>query len=560
MKTRMAHRALFILLALLGALAHGPAGATALPAAFTYQGRLLAGGAPVTGTYDMQFTLYDAQSGGAVIGMVVAKTNVPVANGLCTVELNFGWVFTGTDCWLQVDVRPSGGMSYSSLGPRQHLTAAPYALTAMQLALPADLTGANDSQALVEVTNTGANGIGLYSSGKLYGVEGYSNSSSGMGLYGYGAGASGRGVYGYAPSASGTTYGAVGRAVSTSGTGLWGDAGAASGTTKGVYGTVASPNGYGVYGSASAGGIGVYGISSTGNAGKFVITNAGNNQPALYVSTAGSGEGVSVSSQSGTAVTGTSATGMGVWGFTQSSYACAVIGDNTAGGEAVVGRTTSDTAGAVVGRNDGNSYGVRGFSTAAGVGVYGTSVTGTGGKFQATTSGVGVYARSASGNIIEGYGSDAGNRRFYVSNGGNVYCDGAFTGGGADFAELLPAQAALEPGDVLVIGADGALARSTQAFQPTVVGVYSTKPGFLGGTDEGAAPAGTAPLAVVGVVPVKASAENGAITPGDLLVASATPGHAMRAGAAPPVGTVIGKALTRLNAGAGVITMLVISH
>jgi len=58
-------------------------------------------------------------------------------------------------------------------------------------------------------------------------------------------------------------------------------------------------------------------------------------------------------------------------------------------------------------------------------------------------------------------------------------------------------------------------------------------------------------------VPCKASAENGAIRPGDLLVTSSTPGHAMRAGDDPPQGTVVGKALEGLESGSGVIQVLV---
>lgn len=45
-------------------------------------------------------------------------------------------------------------------------------------------------------------------------------------------------------------------------------------------------------------------------------------------------------------------------------------------------------------------------------------------------------------------------------------------------------------------------------------------------------------LALVGIVAVKASAEDGRIRSGDLLVASSTPGHAMRAGPNPPIGVV----------------------
>jgi hypothetical protein len=93
-----------------------------------------------------------------------------------------------------------------------------------------------------------------------------------------------------------------------------------------------------------------------------------------------------------------------------------------------------------------------------------------------------------------------------------------------------------------------------------VAGVYSTRPGFVGGQPVEGKIAGTIPLAVVGVVPVKVSAENGPIHPGDLLVASSTPGHAMKAGPNPPQGTVIGKALAGLSTGTGVIQMLVTLH
>jgi hypothetical protein len=63
---------------------------------------------------------------------------------------------------------------------------------------------------------------------------------------------------------------------------------------------------------------------------------------------------------------------------------------------------------------------------------------------------------------------------------------------------------------------------------------------------------------VVGIVPVKASAENGPIAPGDMLVASSIPGHAMSAGPNPPTGTVIGKALEGLEGDTGMIKLLVV--
>jgi len=150
------------------------------------------------------------------------------------------------------------------------------------------------------------------------------------------------------------------------------------------------------------------------------------------------------------------------------------------------------------------------------------------------------------------------NRIFDVDESGDVYADGNFNAGGADFAEMLPAVEGLEPGDVLAIGPDGRLILSTEAYQTNVVGVYSSDPGFIGGRVEDRNSGGEIPLAIMGVVPVKATAENGPIRPGDLLVASSMPGHAMKAGPNPPVGSVIGKALEGLEEGTGVIRMLVI--
>src|SRR5262249_30188854 len=144
-----------------------------------------------------------------------------------------------------------------------------------------------------------------------------------------------------------------------------------------------------------------------------------------------------------------------------------------------------------------------------------------------------------------------------LDDSGNLFVRGTVTGGGADFAEMLLADRGLEPGDVLAVAPDGSLVRSSEAYQASVAGVFSTQPGFLGGAGDDADPTGKVPLAVVGIVPVKASAENGPIRPGDRLVASATPGHAMRGGNEASAGTIIGKALSPLATGTGVIRMLV---
>jgi hypothetical protein len=116
--------------------------------------------------------------------------------------------------------------------------------------------------------------------------------------------------------------------------------------------------------------------------------------------------------------------------------------------------------------------------------------------------------------------------------------------------------------------------KSSASRSTLVAGIYSTKPGFVASPREWDKPSagdeesGTysmkemaaefneIPLALVGIVPCKVSAENGAISPGDLLVTSSIPGHAMRDDN-PKVGTVVGKALGSLSSGIGMIQVLV---
>jgi hypothetical protein len=150
-----------------------------------------------------------------------------------------------------------------------------------------------------------------------------------------------------------------------------------------------------------------------------------------------------------------------------------------------------------------------------------------------------------------------GVRQMRLDGAGNLFVRGSVNPGGADFAEMLPAAAGLEPGDVLTVDPEGSLTKSSEPYQKTVAGVFSTKPAFLGGAGDGEDPAGKVPLALVGIVPVKASAENGPIRPGDRLVASATPGHAMRCSRDDADGAVIGKALSALDADTGKVRMIV---
>jgi hypothetical protein len=147
----------------------------ALGTGFTYQGRLTNSGLPANGTYDLEFKLYDALSGGAQVGSTVTKDDVTVTAGLFTVQLDFGNVFDGTALYLQIGVRPGASVgAYTPLTPRQQLTATPYALYAMQ-AYNADLLDGQQATYYQNASNinSGTLGANYYSAYADLGVEGY---------------------------------------------------------------------------------------------------------------------------------------------------------------------------------------------------------------------------------------------------------------------------------------------------------------------------------------------------------------------------------------------------
>jgi hypothetical protein len=114
----------------------GPAVATPLGSAFTYQGRLTDNGGLPTGNYDMQFTLFDQAASGSQIAGPVTIGDVPVSGGLFTVQIDFGSaVFDGDNRFLAIGIRPGSSTgAFTPLGTRQQMTATPYALYALNAA------------------------------------------------------------------------------------------------------------------------------------------------------------------------------------------------------------------------------------------------------------------------------------------------------------------------------------------------------------------------------------------------------------------------------------------
>ena len=183
--------------------------------------------------------------------------------------------------------------------------------------------------------------------------------------------------------------------------------------------------------------------------------------------------------------------------------------------------------------------------------------------------------RVVSGEQVRTARPDHGNRRapsraelnttIPADDGGNVFAP-SVQPSSREVTSLMNVSETVEAGDVLVIdrGSADMVRRGFEGHDAGVVGVVSGNAGVLLGSQSPAllqeqAEGGTtlhAEVAMAGVVKCKVDATYGAIWPGDLLVTSPTSGHAMRT-PAPLPGTIVGKALERLEEGKGLIRVLV---
>jgi hypothetical protein len=151
---------------------------------------------------------------------------------------------------------------------------------------------------------------------------------------------------------------------------------------------------------------------------------------------------------------------------------------------------------------------------------------------------------------------------------GNVWVSGELAVGkdiilaNADCAEDFDIVDAdlIDPGTIMVVGEEGALHQSHQAYDKRVAGVISgagdCKPGIV--LDKQPSQSGRKAIALLGKVFCKVDASYAPVRVGDLLTTSDMPGHAMKAvDPARAFGAVIGKALRPLNEGQGLIPILV---
>ncbi|MBL8877118.1 MAG: tail fiber domain-containing protein [Phycisphaerae bacterium] len=113
-----------------------PLRASGASGAITYQGRISDGGVNITGPTDMQFRFFDGPSAGSPLSPQFTNPEVPVTQGLFTLELpgDSAWFASAPDVYLEIGVRPVGGGAYRTLSPRQRITRAPAALHAVRAA------------------------------------------------------------------------------------------------------------------------------------------------------------------------------------------------------------------------------------------------------------------------------------------------------------------------------------------------------------------------------------------------------------------------------------------
>jgi hypothetical protein len=120
------------------------------------------------------------------------------------------------------------------------------------------------------------------------------------------------------------------------------------------------------------------------------------------------------------------------------------------------------------------------------------------------------------------------------------------------------------PGTVMVLEGDGRLHPCSAAYDRRVVGVVagagSHRPAVILDRNDRNDKL-RAPISILGKVTVRADATRTMIQVGDLLTTSTTRGHAMRVERdRPATGAILGKALTGLDDGVGMVDMLVSLH
>lgn len=588
--------------------------------AFTYQGQVMSSNSPAHGTYDMTFKLWNASSGGSQVGSTITASGTVITNGLFTVILDFGSQYNGTSYWLELGVRTNGAASFATLSPRQQLTPTPYAIFAeggsaagLTGTLPtgdlggtygnpitlnnagnsfsgsgSGLTGLNASQ-LTSGTVSDLrlspnvallNGLQTFTGGNTFagnpgsfvinnGLPAINTSVfTGLGLqYSIPDGESaimssyndGVGYLSfYTKHGSGFPilkqmvidyYGGVGIDQQNANSGVFNN-----GTTNGVGLYFGSGSGEGIASQRTAGGN-QYGLDFyTAFAQRMSILNNGNlriNGHTLLLEPASAGSYVNDGlvwgngGLAGSIANSASAPFLaGYWGGSLGGLSPNILAFSwDAAGNCSVNNNLS--TGSLTVR--GNYLVVNG-----GTPVYAyIGDDGAGGDVQIGSQRSGITAVACYNTADNAYM--------------HLYCSSITIEGGADLAEpfkITSGDNEVPQGAVVVIDDKnpGHLKVSDQAYDTHVAGVVSGANGISPGIQmqqQGILEGGKN-VALTGRVYVQADASNGAIRPGDLLTTSSMPGDAMKVtDHARASGAILGKAMTGLSEGRGMVLVLV---
>lgn len=216
------------------------------------------------------------------------------------------------------------------------------------------------------------------------------------------------------------------------------------------------------------------------------------------------------------------------------------------------------------------------FSSGTGTGgatgyFYNNASTGIALMSEATSSdATAVFLQHGTGDVFRCFRVDAQGGyhwAFQVTQDGWAVSNYLQLLGGSDLSEKFDVHesATLQPAPGMAVCIDpahpGELVISTKAYDRTVAGIISgagdIAPGMLMG-QKGSIADGDHPVALSGRVYVWADASYGAIEPGDMLTTSDTPGHVMQVSdVSRAFGAVIGKAMTALSEGKGLVLVLV---
>ena len=554
-----------------------------VPHIISYQGILtdISGNSKPDGDYIFTFYLYEVSEGGNVIWSETKTLNV--SKGLFSTSLGDATAF-GSEVkfdkpyWLGIKVG-----SESEFTPRIALTSSGYSVTSGTTlgvengVVIKSVNGLKDDVTLEggggTTINTDGNKITISSSGSggtgIQGVQNTNNTlditnpngptatmnvkiplklegsadgnnylftannnGSGHGIIG--TSVSGYGSVGIATGTMGQTVGVVGNSFSPDGYAVSGWNLATTGYSIGVVGRTSSPAGIGVRGFGGQNGIGVWG-SSTGY------------------------QGVYGYSQLNAGIVGESQSFHAIYGVSHGTNSGGVYAYNDAGGTGVIGISSTGTG--VIGE------------TTSGQGVKGTSKTYQG-VYGFSESNAGIVGESNKFHAIYGVSHDANSAGVFAYNtdpngwaaifNGKVAVNVLQINGGSDLAEPFEVsdKQLIEPGTVMIIDENnpGKLIESSKEYDKKVAGIVSGAGGIKPGITlkQDGVIGGDVLIAISGRVYCKAEAFSGPIKPGDLITTSNIPGYAMKVSDRElSQGAIIGKAMTELKSGKGLILILV---